>query len=64
MEDTIKKATLTAVLAVALCATFAVPADDSPTWMGDLIASKLVAAIGWLCVVLMNNTWKLYGREE
>lgn len=64
METIIKKGVLIALLAFALCFTFALPSDDSPTWILDLFESKLIAIPGWVMFVLLNKEWRVYVREE
>ncbi len=64
METIIKKGVLMVFLAFALCYTFALPSDDSPTWILDLIESKLIAIPFWVFFVILNKEWRVYVREE
>lgn len=55
---------LLALLASALIFTFAIPLDDSPTWVLDIVKSKVTAAICWILFALLNKGWRVYSYEE
>lgn len=58
IQRIIRKSILFALFAIAVYTLFCTPLDESPTWLSDLLISKMICVAAFASMAFLNKTWK------